>query len=115
MADSPVKKLNFDTADKENLPFDAQAPAVNVEVSKSVIEEVKAEPKTASVAPTIMPEEADEPLLQANPQRFVLFPIKYHEVRVTSTPRRAHSLILIIFFQLDLANVQKGRSLFLDR
>ncbi|CCU75129.1 unnamed protein product [Blumeria hordei] len=31
-------------------------------------------------APTIKPEEADEPLLQENPNRFVLFPIKYHEV-----------------------------------
>lgn len=32
------------------------------------------------VAPTIKAEEMDEPLLRANPQRFVLFPIKYHEV-----------------------------------
>ena len=36
---------------------------------------------SAVVAPTIKAEEADEPLLQENPQRFVLFPIKYHEVR----------------------------------
>lgn len=28
----------------------------------------------------LKPEEADEPLLQENPNRFVVFPIKYHEV-----------------------------------
>jgi ribonucleoside-diphosphate reductase subunit M2 len=89
MADSPAKKLNFDAADKENLPFEAETPVVSVEVSKPVIEEEKTETKHAVVAPTIRPEEADEPLLQANPQRFVLFPIKYHEVRVTSTTRHA--------------------------
>jgi ribonucleoside-diphosphate reductase subunit M2 len=89
MADSPAKKLNFDAADKENLPFGVEVPVVGVEVSKPVINEIKTEPKDAPVAPTISPEEADEPLLQANPQRFVLFPIKYHEVRVTSTSRHA--------------------------
>ena len=31
-------------------------------------------------AHTLKPEEADEPLLQENPDRFVIFPIKYHEV-----------------------------------
>ena len=33
----------------------------------------------AAVAPTIKEQEADEPLLQENPNRFVLFPLKYHE------------------------------------
>ena len=41
--------------------------------------------KPAAVAvvapPTIKELEAQEPLLQENPHRFVLFPIKYHEVR----------------------------------
>ena len=37
------------------------------------------------VAPSIKPDESDEPLLQENPHRFVLFPIKYHEV---GGPRR---------------------------
>jgi ribonucleoside-diphosphate reductase subunit M2 len=82
MADSPVKKLNFDASGKENLPFDAEASIVDIEASKPMIEEVKKETQITTVAPTIKPEEADEPLLQANPQRFVLFPIKYHEVRV---------------------------------
>ncbi len=88
MADSPVKKLKFDAVDKENLPFDAQTAAVaDVEISKPIVQEVKKEQIAVTVAPTIKPEEADEPLLQANPQRFVLFPIKYHEVRVASTSR----------------------------
>ena len=77
--DSPVKKLSFGTAGKENLKKTA-AP-VHDETTKLVVEKPKAEEKLA-VAPTIKPEEADEPLLQENPHRFVLFPIKYHEVRV---------------------------------
>ena len=40
------------------------------------------EAKEISTAATIKKEEQHEPLLQENPQRFVLFPIKYHEVRV---------------------------------
>ena len=73
--ESPVKKLDL-TAGKENLPVDAQVE--DIEVPKAV-QETKEVAKPA-VAPTIKPEEADEPLLQENPQRFVLFPIKYHEV-----------------------------------
>jgi ribonucleoside-diphosphate reductase subunit M2 len=83
MGDSPAKKLNFDVVGKENLPFDAETPIVaDIEIKK-LVDEVKTE-KKAAVAPTIKPEEADEPLLQENPQRFVLFPIKYHEVRIAS-------------------------------
>lgn len=98
MADSPAKKLQFDIADKENHPFDAQLPVVEIQTAKPIVEiqtakpivqVVKKEPQPVTVAPTIRPEETDEPLLQANPQRFVLFPIKYHEVRVTSTSRYA--------------------------
>jgi ribonucleoside-diphosphate reductase subunit M2 len=81
MSESPVKKLNFQAAGKENVSFDAAAP-VDIEVKKPIVEEVKQE--KAIVAPTIKPEEADEPLLQENPHRFVLFPIKYHEVSVAS-------------------------------
>ena len=62
--------------------------------------------KDVTTAATIKKEEQYEPLLQENPQRFVLFPIKYHEVRVqlTSSTRptlrvkwfRAQELHLII-------------------
>ncbi len=80
MGDSPAKKLEFGVANKENAPFKADAPIFDdIVVKKPIVEEVKKEITTV-VAPTIKPEEADEPLLRENPQRFVLFPIKYHEV-----------------------------------
>ena len=82
--ESPVKKLNFDTSDKENKPVLDQstiaAMAAYADLKKKpVVEETKKEEKP-TIASTLRPEEADEPLLQDNPQRFVLFPIKYHEV-----------------------------------
>jgi ribonucleoside-diphosphate reductase subunit M2 len=102
---SPVKKLDFGSADKENAPFNADAPAFEEIKIQKPIEKVaqdtytpradgaivvngityypegaKKEELAVTVAPGIRPEEADEPLLQENPQRFVLFPIKYHEV-----------------------------------
>jgi len=87
--DSPIKKINFEAAGKENIPFEADAPVVSdIEIKKPIIEEVKAEEK-ALVAPTIKPEETDEPLLRENPNRFVVFPIKYHEVSVASSTRYA--------------------------
>ncbi|KAE9372303.1 ribonucleotide reductase small subunit [Stipitochalara longipes BDJ] len=81
MGDSPAKKLNFEVVGKENAPFNADAPVVDdIEIKKPIVEEVKTEKAVVTVAPTIKPEESDEPLLQENPQRFVLFPIKYHEI-----------------------------------
>lgn len=102
---SPVKKLDFGSADKENNP---NASATEQSVVKSTppytqsatsreVQELKAllaqsqakieeltqknkQDELALVVPTIKPEEADEPLLQDNPNRFVVFPIKYHEV-----------------------------------
>ena len=86
--DSPAKKINFEAVGKENAPFDADATLVDdIEAKKPIVEQVKTEEKAVAVAPTIKPEEADEPLLQENPQRFVLFPIKYHEVGVASSQR----------------------------
>lgn len=79
MGDSPAKKLGFEPAEKENVQHDA--PIVDdLDLKKPRLEVVKKEEKPL-VAPTIKPSEADEPLLQENPHRFVLFPIKYHEVR----------------------------------
>lgn len=88
MGDSPMKKLNFEGVGKENIPFDAGASLDgDIEIKKPVVEQVNVEPvkveKAVVVAPTIKAEEADEPLLQENPHRFVLFPIKYHEVSLT--------------------------------
>lgn len=75
MTDSPAKKLDFSIANKENC-------AVAVPIA-GIPDIPQAEEKTTdapSIAPTIKPEEATEPLLQENPQRFVLFPIQNHEV-----------------------------------
>ena len=78
MGDSPAKKLGFEPVGKENVQCDA--PVVDeLDLKKPQLEVVKKEEKP-SAAPAIKPSEADEPLLQENPHRFVLFPIKYHEV-----------------------------------
>jgi ribonucleoside-diphosphate reductase subunit M2 len=78
MNDSPAKKLDFSPAEKEN----TFKPIVGIpDDFEDDLEEAK-----PTVAPTIKEEEAIEPILQENPGRFVLFPIKYHDV----------SLILLI-------------------
>ena len=87
--ESPVKKLDYGQADKENQPLDfSVAPpspeATPLEEKSLVAETKKIEPAPKSiVASKIKHDEADEPLLRENPQRFVLFPIKYHEVGLT--------------------------------
>ena len=75
MSDSPAKMIDFSSVNKENVPVPIKGIP---DLDLPEVAEVKGEP---TVAPTIKPEEADEPLLQENPQRFVLFPIKHHEVR----------------------------------
>ncbi|PVH99461.1 hypothetical protein DM02DRAFT_615069 [Periconia macrospinosa] len=77
MSDSPAKKLNFEsTANKEN--DNVYKPIVGIpELDDDVVD---ASEKKLTTAETIKAEEADEPLLQENPQRFVMFPIKYHDV-----------------------------------
>ena len=81
MSDSPAKKLDFAALDKENIPATVEPTLVEPDIKKPVTEIVKAAPEAPKAAPTTTPTEVDEPLLQENPQRFVLFPIKYHEVR----------------------------------
>ncbi|TLS23109.1 uncharacterized protein PpBr36_05998 [Pyricularia pennisetigena] len=75
--ESPIKKLDFNVADKENQPHTESVAEETVE--KPLAKDIKPVEKPA-VAPTIKTFEMDEPILQENPQRFVLFPIKYHEV-----------------------------------
>ncbi|KAI5460022.1 ribonucleotide reductase [Mariannaea sp. PMI_226] len=70
--ESPVKKLSFDVSNKENLPVDkptttTTTKTLDVKEEKAVVSAAKAET-------------LDEPLLQENPHRFVLFPIQYHEI-----------------------------------
>ncbi|KAL1297707.1 hypothetical protein AAFC00_006255 [Neodothiora populina] len=74
--ESPIKKPVFVQEEKENVSDDVAVPV------KGIPEDYqpKVEPAQPSTAATIKDEEADEPILQENPQRFVLFPIKYHEI-----------------------------------
>jgi ribonucleoside-diphosphate reductase subunit M2 len=72
MTNSPAKTLDFSDSDKENV----FKPIVGIpDDFDANVEDVK-----PTVASTIKAEEAHEPLLQENPGRFVLFPIKYHDV-----------------------------------
>jgi ribonucleoside-diphosphate reductase subunit M2 len=76
--ESPVKQLQ---ADKENT-LDSRYESDEVAVPiKGIPMMTDAPAKEPEVAPTLKEEEASEPILQENPNRFVLFPIKYHEVR----------------------------------
>ena len=79
MSDSPVKKIDFEAPAKENIQPNASV-VDDLDMKTPLVEVLKKEEVKPAVAPTIKPEEADEPLLQENPHRFVLFPIKYHEV-----------------------------------
>ena len=91
MSDAPAKKLSFDPVDKENVPQKTTPVVSDAELKKAHVEVIEKGQKPV-VAPTIKPQEADEPLLQENPHRFVLFPIKYHEVRVAdASTRKVHS------------------------
>ncbi|KAM0722299.1 hypothetical protein Q7P37_001740 [Cladosporium fusiforme] len=82
--ESPVKQPQFNAvADKENTtePLDSRyesdevaVPIKGIPMLETVVE------KDPEVAPTVKEEEQDEPILQENPNRFVLFPIKYHEI-----------------------------------
>lgn len=72
MTNSPAKTLDFSDSDKENV----FKPIVGIpDDFDANVEDVK-----PTVASSIKAEEAHEPLLQENPGRFVLFPIKYHDV-----------------------------------
>ncbi|OQD74873.1 hypothetical protein PENDEC_c009G06032 [Penicillium decumbens] len=73
MSESPVKKLDFESAGKENVASFKPTDAPVDKMGDKIVEASK-------VAPSIKEVEANEPLLQENPHRFVLFPIKYHEI-----------------------------------
>lgn len=70
---SPVKQPIFVAENKENVE-------VAVPVKGIPMADEPETPVEAAVAPTIKEDETCEPILQENGQRFVLFPIKYHEV-----------------------------------
>ncbi|KAL9088831.1 MAG: hypothetical protein Q9159_002867 [Coniocarpon cinnabarinum] len=76
---SPAKKVDYvPDIPKDEYGNDKARPIVGIpdlREAKDAVEEA-----THSVASTLRPEEADEPILRENPNRFVLFPIKYNEV-----------------------------------
>ncbi|ROT42779.1 hypothetical protein SODALDRAFT_336388 [Sodiomyces alkalinus F11] len=85
--ESPIKKLDFNPANKENqlVEDDTAALAKTMDEQQQIkpaAEEAKETENTAkpAVAPVVKEDEVDEPLLRENPGRFVLFPIKYHEI-----------------------------------
>ncbi|PSK44241.1 ribonucleoside-diphosphate reductase small chain [Elsinoe australis] len=75
--ESPVKQPVFSIeANKENIERDEVAvPVKGIPLDYEPEEEAQ-----PTVAPGLKEEEAQEPILQENPNRFVLFPIKYHEI-----------------------------------
>ena len=113
MNDSPAKKIDFGVNDKENRPHDVDAPVVDdmVTIQKPIIKEQVRVSKPLTKVEEIRAMEAEEPLLQENKNRFVLFPLKYHEVS------RAYALCVeyfVLMLHTDLADVQEGRGLLLD-
>ncbi|OAL21161.1 hypothetical protein AYO20_11417 [Fonsecaea nubica] len=82
--DSPIKKLNFNVEDKENMPVPLEPTEPTAkpepETEKQPAPEAEEKDKQAQVPKTLKELEAEEPLLQENPHRFVLFPLKYHEI-----------------------------------
>lgn len=84
--DSPIKPVKLNLAGKENAFYDATHPKeeeVKVESVKPAAETKEAEKPVVLTGKDL---DADEPLLQENPNRFVLFPIKYHEVSILPFP-----------------------------
>jgi len=73
LGNSPVKKLDF--TDKEN-----KAPVEGEDVFAEKALTVSTPAKPLTRAEEIQAMEADEPLLRENKSRYVLFPLKYHEV-----------------------------------
>jgi len=111
MSESPAKKLDFTFENKENSNV-----AVPIAGIPDLPERDEVENSHPSVASTIKPEEAHEPLLQENPQRFVLFPIQNHEV--SYLPTRCYALDApsrsLLITSTDLENVQESHGLILD-
>lgn len=86
MEDSPAKKLNFESLGKENV-LQESLVVDHDDLKKPQLDLAKTEEKP-STALDIKAMEAEEPILKENPHRFVMFPIRYHEVGVPY-PRHA--------------------------
>ncbi|EEH10029.1 ribonucleoside-diphosphate reductase subunit small [Histoplasma capsulatum var. duboisii H88] len=80
MNDSPAKKLNFQPTGKENAPIPVPLVLDPELLKKTETSARKPEEGEKKALTGVKALEADEPLLQENPNRFVLFPLKYHEI-----------------------------------
>lgn len=72
---SPVKQPVFIAENKENLSDEVAVPVKGIPMPDDLPEV----PQSDDV-PAVKEDEDYEPILQENSQRFVLFPIKYHEI-----------------------------------
>lgn len=86
MEGSPAKTLRFEPLGKENAQSDI-CVLDDFDLKKSHLDLVKPRGKPTVAAPTMKELEAEEPLLKENPHRFVMFPIKYHEVGASDASR----------------------------
>jgi len=82
--ESPIKKPVFvASADKENVDSRYASDEVAVPIKGIPMADDTPEVAAEKAVPEDVKEDAEyEPILAENAQRFVLFPIKYHEVRV---------------------------------
>lgn len=92
MGASPAKKLDFDSKVPTNNSSKAKPLVGLPNLDKYTVDAV--EQAKSAIAPTLKPDEADEPLLRENASRFVLFPIKYHEVCLLTRTRRVNNSYL---------------------
>lgn len=115
--ESPVKKLDLGVTNKENEFHDPAVATLveDIDAKHAATKEVVKAEETPVKAPELRREELDEPILRENPQRFVLFPIQYHEVRDGNASghhlpyyNALSGLILIRDRTTDLANVQEA-------
>jgi hypothetical protein len=82
-----VKKIQEErlALQEEKLALQKEKLALQKEKLALQEEKLALQEEKLAVAPTIKASEANEPLLQENPGRFVLFPIKYHEVSLRAS------------------------------
>jgi len=82
--ESPVKKIDFSSTTQDNGELKA-VPLVGLPELPPLVSEVLDKKDTA---------DDEEPILKENPNRFVLFPIKFHEVRDFDALNTRHAKVV---------------------
>lgn len=77
--ESPVKKIDFSSPTTQSNGELKAVPLVGLPELPPIASEILDKKDTA---------DDEEPILKENPNRFVLFPIKFHEVRDLTRPSR---------------------------